>query len=490
MKKINKSNIIILLIMSISILSLTSITYAKFVYQQNIQNTITVPEYNHCIANGITNLSDCILVNEDDYLTVDAAKSAIALKNVDYTTPSTSDEGLLKETDNHGDTYYFRGLVEDNYIIFANHTWRIVRINGDGSTRIIYAGTTPRATGANTTIGLVKYNDTTDVDMAYVGYKYGLEKSYKATTLVTYDNIDEDNIYVSTNLQYLPLVYEQLPQVNDMHILEEPLRRGTLASVAWGMSMILQRDPHARVLVTPSDQLIVQESDYKNDMLDGLDFVAEHENLLVMGVKATRPETGYGYIQRGAEIGEKGINKVKTFTEKPAPSFAEMFVSEGDFLWNTGLQVFRADVFLDTVCRLLPEYQVAVPRMMADAESDDAKLVPEIFQMLPNLSLAEGLLERANNVCVKECSFGWADIGTWASIHDDLPSDERGNVLMNTKAFLYECSDNVIRLPNGKKAVIKGLSDYVVAEEGDILMICPRKDAATMRRMHTDTKFM
>lgn len=195
MKKINKSNIIILLIMSISILSLTSITYAKFVYQQNIQNTITVPEYNHCIANGITNLSDCILVNEDDYLTVDAAKSAIALKNVDYTTPSTSDEGLLKETDNHGDTYYFRGLVEDNYIIFANHTWRIVRINGDGSTRIIYAGTTPRATGGNTTIGLVKYNDTTDVDMAYVGYKYGLEKSYKATTLVTYDNIDEDNVY-------------------------------------------------------------------------------------------------------------------------------------------------------------------------------------------------------------------------------------------------------------------------------------------------------
>ena len=195
MKNINKSNIIILLIMSISLISLTSVTYAKFVYQQNIQNTITVPSYNHCIANGITNLSDCILVNEDDYLSVDAAKSAIALKTVDYTTASTSDEGLLKETDNYGDTYYFRGLVEDNYIIFANHTWRIIRVNGDGSTRIIYAGITPTATGANTSLGLVKYNDTTDIDMTYVGYKYGLEKSYKATTLVTYDNIDEDKIY-------------------------------------------------------------------------------------------------------------------------------------------------------------------------------------------------------------------------------------------------------------------------------------------------------
>ena len=195
MKTNHKLIMTLLVLISITALSIISATYSRFVYKQSIQKTITVPEYNHCLANGITNLNDCILVNEANYLSVDAAKSAIALKNVDYTTPSTSDEGLLKETDNHGDTYYFRGLVEDNYIIFANHTWRIVRINGDGSTRVIYAGTTPTATGGNTTIGLVKYNDTTDVDMAYVGYQYGLEKSYKATTLVTYDNIDEDNIY-------------------------------------------------------------------------------------------------------------------------------------------------------------------------------------------------------------------------------------------------------------------------------------------------------
>ena len=109
--------------------------------------------------------------------------------------------------------------------------------------------------------------------------------------------------------------------------------------------------------------------------------------------------------------------------------------------------------------------------------------------MLPNLSLAVGVLERADKVYVKECFFGWADIGTWTSLHDDLPADDNGNVLMNTKAFLYDCSDNVVRLPGGKKAVLKGLHDYVIAEEGDILMICPREDVAAMRRMHTDTKF-
>lgn len=309
----------------------------------------------------------------------------------------------------------------------------------------------------------------------------------------TYDRvarfIDADKIYISTSVQYLPLIYEQLPQIDDMHILEEPLRRGTLASVVWGMSMITKRDRHARVLVTPSDQLILREEDYERDMLEGLDFVGEHQCLLVMGVKASRPETGYGYIQKGTPLDGKGISVVKTFTEKPALAFAEMFARDGDFLWNTGLQVFRADVFLDTVCRLIPEYQMGLPRLMADAESDDAKLVPEVFQMLPNLSLAVGVLERADKVYVKECFFGWADIGTWTSLHDDLPADDNGNVLMNTKAFLYDCSDNVVRLPGGKKAVLKGLHDYVIAEEGDILMICPREDVAAMRRMHTDTKF-
>ncbi len=310
----------------------------------------------------------------------------------------------------------------------------------------------------------------------------------------TYDRVvqmvDPQNIYISTNVQYLPLVYEQLPQVDDMHILEEPLRRGTLASVIWSMAVITNRNPKARVLVTPSDQLILQQDIYTKDVMEGLDFVAENDCLVVMGEKATRPETRYGYIQKGEETSVPGISKVKTFTEKPALAFAETFINDGGFLWNTSLHVFRADVLLDTVCKMMPEYQVAIPSLMADAECNDARLVPEVFQMLPNLSLAEGLLERASNVYVKECSFGWADLGTWASIHDDCPADDNGNVLLDTKAYLYDCHDNVIRLPQGKIAAVKGLRDYVIAQEGEILMICPREDMAAMRKMHTDTKFM
>ena len=127
--------------------------------------------------------------------------------------------------------------------------------------------------------------------------------------------------------------------------------------------------------------------------------------------------------------------------------------------------------------------------MMAEAESANPRMVPEFFSSLPNLNVDISILERSEHVYVQEGHFGWTDLGTWASLYDDTPKDGDGNVLLNTKAFLYDCQDNIIRLPEGRTAVIKGLKDYAIAEEGEILMICPREDVAAMRRMHTDTKF-
>ena len=310
----------------------------------------------------------------------------------------------------------------------------------------------------------------------------------------TYDRvaqfIDPSHIYVSTNFDYLPLVYEQLPEVDDMHILEEPLRRGTLAAVAWGSVFIAKQDPQSVLFVTPSDQLILREEQYRHDVLAGLDFVSQNDGLLVMGITPSRPETGYGYIQMDDEKPLSGdIFSVKSFTEKPDAEFANIFMQEGNFLWNTGLLCFSTRVMLDNLFMLVPEYRVEIPRMMAEAESNNPKLVPEFFSVLPNYNMDVSILERSSQVYVQRGHFGWADIGTWASIGKDVPGDADGNVLLNTEAYLYECSDNVIRLPKGRIAVIKGLNDYVVAEEGEILMICPRHDIAAMRRMHTDSKF-
>lgn len=310
----------------------------------------------------------------------------------------------------------------------------------------------------------------------------------------TYDRvvqfIDPSHIYVSTNVDYLPLVYEQLPEVDDMHILEEPLRRGTLAAVAWGSVFIAKQDPQSVLFVTPSDQIILREEQYKQDVLAGFQFVGENEGLLVMGITPSRPETGYGYIQIDDEKSlSNDIFPVKSFTEKPDAEFANIFMQEGNFLWNTGLLCFNTRSMLDNLFMLVPEYRVEIPRMMAEAESNNPKLLPEFFSVLPNYNMDVSILERTSQVYVQRGHFGWADIGTWASIGKDVPSDADGNVMLDTDAYLYECYDNVIRLPKGHTAVVKGLHDYVIAEEGEFLMICPRQDIAAMRRMHTDTKF-
>lgn len=310
----------------------------------------------------------------------------------------------------------------------------------------------------------------------------------------TYDRvakfIDPSHIYVSTNVAYLPLVYEQLPELDDMHILEEPVRRGTLASVAWGSVFIAKQNPQATLFVTPADQIILKEEQYRQDVLDGMEFASENDGLLVMGITPSRPETGYGYIQMNDDRPlSHDIYPVKSFTEKPDAEFANIFMQEENFLWNTGQLCFNTRVMLDNLFMLIPEYRLEIPRLMAEAESNDPKLVPENFNVLPNRNMDVSILERSEHVYVQRGHFGWADIGTWASIGKDLPANDEGNILLNTDAHLYECSGNIVRLPEGRTAVIKGLKDYVVAEEGEILMICPRQDVAAMRRMHTDTKF-
>ncbi len=310
----------------------------------------------------------------------------------------------------------------------------------------------------------------------------------------TYDRIAKfvrpENIYISTNVEYLPLVYEQLPGVDDVHILEEPVRRGTLASVAWGTVVIAKKNPHANVFVMPSDQVIFQEELFRQDVQDALDFLAHTEGLLVAGVRPTRAETAYGYIQMDDEQeAGRDIYKVKSFTEKPDREFAEMFLQEGNFLWNSGLICFNVNVMLNNLYTLVPEYQTEIPRMMAEAETETPLMVPEFFRSVPNLNIDVSVLERSHQVYVQEAHFGWLDVGTWASLYEGGNSDINGNVLLDSKAYFYESSNNIVRLPGGRMAVIKGLHDYVVAEEGEILMICPRSDVAAMRRMHTDTKF-
>ncbi len=297
-----------------------------------------------------------------------------------------------------------------------------------------------------------------------------------------------DHIYVSTNIDYISFVYEQLPQIDDEHILEEPLNRGTLACAAWGTVYVKKKDPKANLIVAPSDQMILNDEKFQDDVRRAFQFVSQGNRLMVMGIRPTRPETGYGYVQMSAETTEENIAHLKTFTEKPARQFAEIFMQDGSFLWNTGIFIFNVDAMLDTLYRLVPEYQVEIPKMMAEAEVAAPKFLPNFFTELPRLSIDMHIMEKSDNVFVYECQFGWADLGTWGTISYHQPTDPDNNLLLDSQALLSDCRHNVIRLPKGRTAIIHGLEGYVVAEEGDVLMICPREDPATMRRMMTEAQ--
>lgn len=308
----------------------------------------------------------------------------------------------------------------------------------------------------------------------------------------TYDRyarfVEADRIYISTNERYIHLVREQLPQVPPSQILTEPLRRGTLASVAWGALVIAaKRDAQANIVVTPADQLIFDEAALLGDIRRGLGFVQETKALLTLGVKPTRPATEYGYIQAGKESAE-GIYSVKSFTEKPEIDFARMFVETGEFYWNVGLFVFNVQSVLQALSKQVPEYQVELPRMLAELASSDDMHVPEFFAALPKRNIDYGILERNDNVHVLVGHFGWADVGTWDNIASGASPDSHGNIMLATDGILHEASNNIVSLPAGQHALISGLEGYVVAQRGDVLTIFPRSDSNAMRRLKNEAQ--
>lgn len=313
--------------------------------------------------------------------------------------------------------------------------------------------------------------------------------------------IKPENIFISTQETYLSLLEQQLPQVPRTQILAEPVRRGTLAPVAWGTSAIRHLCAEARIVVSPADQQIHDLDAFASDILLGLDFSATHEGVITMGMTPTRPETAYGYVQMDELVDSNAqIYQVKTFTEKPNLEFAEMFMSSGEFLWNTGLFVFNAQYMMHNIIKHVPVYRDEFPELSSPNEPLSSMQAPHFYAALPNLSMEYAVLEHTGHRYVQRCRFGWADLGSWPSIDADALSanqtnaphpptdirvDEQGNVTLHSEALFDNASGNIVRLPSGHMAVISGLDNFVISEESGVLMICPKDDTAAMRRLQT-----
>lgn len=283
-----------------------------------------------------------------------------------------------------------------------------------------------------------------------------------------------ENILIVSNKSYKDLILEQLPQITERQVLLEPMRRNTAPCIYYAVSRIKSKTKDANIIVAPSDHLILKEDGFVETLIEGLDFIGKNNALLTLGIKPSRPETGYGYIQ--IDEGNGSLRKVKTFTEKPDVDLAKIFFESGEFFWNSGIFLWNLKAIDEAFHELLPDvasrFDDGDKVYSTDKEQD---FINDIYPACENISIDYGILEKAGNVYVLCSDFGWSDLGTWGSLYDISPKDDNGNVNIKGSVELYDSRNNVIAVPEGKVAVVEGLNGYIVAQNGDSLLIC-RKD--------------
>ncbi|RKR83139.1 mannose-1-phosphate guanylyltransferase [Mucilaginibacter gracilis] len=310
----------------------------------------------------------------------------------------------------------------------------------------------------------------------------------------TYDRFlkvcPKENIYVVTNEIYTDLVKTQLPDMADGQILTEPVMRNTAPCVAYGCFKIESLNPDAAIVIAPSDHLILDEQGFVNTIEKSLATASTHGCLVTLGIKPSRPDTGYGYIQYTDKIIDGDFHKVKTFTEKPTIEIAKTFIQSGDFLWNAGIFIWSAKAILESFKKYLPE----INDIFADAKSvynttDEKPYIHNAYQQCTNISIDYGIMEKADNVYVLPSEFGWSDLGTWASIYQLAEKDYVGNaVIPAEKVIMYDSSNCMVNVPADKLVILKGLHDFIVVESNNTLLICPREDEQNVKKVVADVK--
>ncbi len=287
--------------------------------------------------------------------------------------------------------------------------------------------------------------------------------------------IPSDQIYILTNERYRELIKQQLPQIIDNQIIAEPVMRNTAPAILYAAKKIQRINPDAVMLVAPSDHYIAHEDKFYENVQTAFDEATKSDKLMTLGIVPNAPKTGYGYIQFD-QNGNGDIKKVLKFTEKPDLPTANRFLAQGNYLWNAGIFVWRADSILQAFKALLPEmYQIM-------SRNDDIYNTPlekdfilKNFPLLQNISIDYGILEKASNVYVLPATFVWNDLGAWNAIYEQLKEKDENNVVINSDVLAENAHNNLIKT-NRKKVVVKDLNDFAIVDTQDVLMIIPRAD--------------
>lgn len=286
-----------------------------------------------------------------------------------------------------------------------------------------------------------------------------------------------------TNAAYRQLVLEQIPELRPEQVLCEPVGRNTAPCIAYAAFRLGALEPASTMVVAPSDHFIFDEEEFRRNITSCMEFAETRDALVTIGIRPSRPDTGYGYIQT-AVAGE--ISPVASFREKPDLKTAMSYLAAGNYLWNAGIFVWSTRSILAALERHLPEvYNLFAGRAAEFATPDERQAVEEIFARCPSISIDYGVLERADNVFVRSSDFGWNDVGTWGSLYELSTKDADGNVV---PAFskLYETTDSLVKTSSEKVVVVDSLHDYIVVDTPDALLICPRSREQHIKQVLED----
>lgn len=285
-----------------------------------------------------------------------------------------------------------------------------------------------------------------------------------------------ENVWVLTNQKYAPMVKEQLPMLYDDHILKEPCRRSTAPCIAYAAWKIKKLDPHANMVVTPSDHFVADVEEFRRVVKSSLSFVHNSDSILTLGIKPTRPEVGYGYIEAlldNSNVANNEIYRVDSFKEKPTLEVAKAFVAKNNYYWNSGIFIWNVATIVNAFylyqSPMASLFESLMPYYFTDEEQER---VDEKFPECRNISVDYAIMERAKDVFVFPAYFGWSDLGTWGSLYSNLPKDLSGNVVIGADVSFADSRNCMVDTRCMKKVLLIGLNDCIVAENDGNLLVC------------------
>jgi len=289
------------------------------------------------------------------------------------------------------------------------------------------------------------------------------------------DFIPEENIYIVTSEDYVDIIQDQLPDIKLENIIAEPSRKNTAPCIAYISFKLQQKDPHASLIVAPSDHVVLDTETFKQVSLKALDFANHTKSFVTLGIKPTYPNTGYGYIQHETMAVANDIYKVKTFTEKPNLELAKTFIASGDFLWNAGIFIWRVQDVIQAFENYQPEmYELFAAEKEKFNTPEEKKAIDGIYPLCTNISIDYAIMEKAHNVYVIPSSFGWSDLGTWNSAYDNLDKDYLGNAVTGNNVLVIDAVKCMVSVEKDKLVVLQGLDDFIVVDTKDALLICKK----------------